>query len=74
MVSKTNKEHDRRSELSHYLYGVSNLFISGTGIGGLTPFVTGTEMGVNNVICLVLGSITAFGFAYCANKIMKYKD
>lgn len=46
MVSKLSKEHDRRSGLSHYLYGVSNLFISGTGIGGLSPMITGDEMGV----------------------------
>lgn len=74
MVSKTNKEHDRRSELSHYLYGVSNLFISGTGIGGLSPLVTGDEMGVFNYICIVAGAMSAIAFAYVANGIMKYND
>ena len=39
MVSKLSKEHDRRSGLSHYLYGVSTLFLSGVGIGGLSPLV-----------------------------------
>ena len=68
------KEHDRRSGLSHYLYGVSNLFISGTGIGGLSPMITGDEMGVNNILCLVLGAIAAFVFAYSANRVMKYND
>lgn len=72
MVSKLSKEHDRRSGLSHYLYGVSNLFISGTGIGGLSPMITGDEMGVNNILCLVLGAIAAFVFAYSANRVMKY--
>ena len=74
MVSKLSKEHDRRSGLSHYLYGVSNLFISGTGIGGLSPMITGDEMGVNNILCLVLGAIAAFVFAYSANRVMKYND
>lgn len=74
MVSKLSKEHDRRSGLSHYLYGVSNLFISGTGIGGLSPIITGDEMGVNNILCLVLGAIAAFVFAYSANRVMKYNE
>ena len=74
MVSKLAKEHDRRSGLSHYLYGVSNLFISGTGIGGLSPIITGDEMGVNNILCLVLGAIAAFVFAYSANRVMKYNE
>lgn len=74
MVSKLSKEHDRRSGLSHYLYGGSNLFISGTGIGGLSPIITGDEMGVNNILCLVLGAIAAFVFAYSANRVMKYNE
>lgn len=74
MVSKLSKEHDRRSGLSHNLYGVSNLFISGTGIGGLSPMITGDEMGVKNILCLVLGAIAAFVFAYSANRVMKYND
>lgn len=74
MVSKLIKEHDRRSELSHYLYGVSNLIISGTGIGGLSPLVTGEEIGLFNYLCLVFGTMGAFTFAYAANGIMKYND
>ncbi len=74
MVSKLAKEHDRRSGLSHYLYGVSNLFISGTGIGGLSPLVTGEEMGVFNYICIVAGAISAIAFACAANRVMKYND
>lgn len=52
MVSKLSKEHDRRTGLSHYLYGVSNLVLSGTGIGGLSPLVTGGEIAVFNYLCL----------------------
>ncbi len=74
MVSKLAKEHDRRSGLSHYLYGVSNLVLSGTGIGGLSPLVTGGEIGVFNYLCLIFGTMGAFAFAYVANRIMKYND
>ena len=74
MVSKLAKEHDRRSGLSHYLYGVSNLFISGTGIGGLSPMITGDEMEVFNYVCIIAGSLSAISFALFANNVMKYND
>lgn len=67
-----DREHDRRSKLSDYFYGVSNLFISGVGIGGLAPLITNQEMNVYNILCLFVGSLTAIGFAYCGNRIMKY--
>lgn len=51
MVSKLSKEHDRRSGLSHYLYGVSTLFLSGIGIGGLSPLVTNQELNIYNFVC-----------------------
>lgn len=54
MVSKLSKEHDRRSGLSHYLYGVSTLFLSGVGIGGLSPLVTNQELNIYNLLCLFI--------------------
>lgn len=72
MVSKLNKEHDRRSKLCDYLYGVSNLFISGTGIGGLSPLVTDGDMGIYNYICIAAGALSAITFACFANNVMKY--
>ena len=74
MVSKLAKEHDRRSGLSHYLYGVSNLVLSGTGIGGFSPLITGNSIGLFNCLFLVFGIISAFIFAYSANRVMKYND
>mgnify|MGYP000543357467 CR=1 FL=1 len=73
MVSKLAKEHDRRTLLSTYLYGVSNLFISGTGIGGFSPLVTGETIGIYNIL-LVLGIASALFLAYSANRVMKYND
>lgn len=72
MVSKLIKEHDRHTLLSTYLYGVSNLILSGTGIGGLSPLVTGNEMNFFNYFYIIVGSFAAFIFAYCGNKVMKY--
>lgn len=46
MVSKFEQERDRRGKLSDYLYGVSKLFVSGVGIGGLSLLITGQEMGL----------------------------
>ena len=74
MVSKLSKEHDRRSGLSHYLYGVSTLFLSGVGIGGLSPLVTNQELNIYNLLCLFIGTLAAITIAYCANRIMKYND
>lgn len=74
MVSKLSKEHDRSSGLSHYLYGVSTLFLSGVGIGGLSPLVTNQELNIYNLLCLFIGTLSAIIIAYCANRIMKYND
>ena len=44
------REYSRKAQLSNYLYDVSKLLISGVGIGGLSPLITGTEMGAYNYI------------------------
>ena len=49
MVSKFEQERDRRGKLSDYLYGVSKLFVSGVGIGGLSPLITGQENGTQQL-------------------------
>ena len=48
--------------------------ISGTGIGGLSPMITGDEMGVFNYVCIIAGSLSAISFALFANNVMKYND
>ena len=75
MANKQNldREHDRQSKLSDYLYGVSKLLISGIGIGGLSPLITDTEMKTNNYICVMIGALAALVFAYCANRVLKIK-
>lgn len=74
MVSKLAKEHDRRTLLSSYLYGVSNLFLTGVGIGGLSPLATNQEMNIFNYLSVAIGIVCVVVFAYCANRIMKYNE
>ena len=74
MVSKLTKEHDRRTLLANYLYGVSNLFITGVGIGGFSPLITNQEMNIYNYLSVTFGIAGVVVFAYCANRVMKYND
>ena len=69
--SLTEKEYDRRTMLASYLYDVSKLLISGVGIGGLSPIVTGEEMTYSNYMLIAAGVLAAYLFAYSANMIMK---
>ena len=69
--SLTEKEYDRRAMLASYLYDVSKLLISGVGIGGLSPIVTGEEMTYSNYMLIAAGVLAAYLFAYSANMIMK---
>ena len=46
--SNTEKEYDRRTILATYLYDVSKLLISGVGVGGLSPIITGDELCAEN--------------------------
>ena len=69
--SLTEKEYDRRTMLATYLYDVLKLLISGVGIGGLSPIVTGEEMTYSNYMLIAAGVLAAYLFAYSANMIMK---
>jgi len=69
--SLTEKEYDRRTMLATYQYDVSKLLISGVGIGGLSPIVTGEEMTYSNYMLIAAGVLAAYLFAYSANMIMK---
>ena len=49
----------------------SILSISGVGIGGFSPLVTGDEMNVYNYTCVIGGLIATALFVYMANSILK---
>ena len=59
--------HDAR----HLSIDVSKMLISGVGIGGLSPLLTGEELGLNNCVFVAFGMGAAALFAYCANRLMK---
>lgn len=69
--SNAEKEYDRCTMLATYLYDVSKLLISGVGIGGLSPLLTGEDFGFYNYLFIAFGTGAAILFAYSANRLMK---
>lgn len=65
------RNQKRRELLATYLYDVSKLIISGVGIGGLSPLVTGDTMSIYNYLCAIFGSAASIVFAYTANRLFK---
>lgn len=73
-LSKTKyseRKQKQREMLAAFLYDVAKLSISGVGIGGLSPLITGDEMNVYNYLCIFGGSFVTLLFAYMANKTLK---
>ena len=64
-----DKTKVRKEKLAGYFYNLSQLIFTGTGVGGVLPFLHGTAS---------LGDISVFGavatavFAYAANRVLKY--
>ena len=67
----SERKQKQREMLAAFLYDVAKLCITGVGIGGLSPLVTGGEMNVYNYLCIFGGSIVTLMFAYMANNILK---
>lgn len=67
----SERKQKQRETLAAFLYDVAKLSISGVGIGGLSPLVTGDDMNVYNYLCIIGGSIATVLFAYMANNILK---
>ncbi len=59
----------RKEKLGGYFYNLSQLTFTGTGVGGVLPFLKGTAT-TGDV--LVFGAIATASFAYVANRILKY--
>ena len=71
MVSKADKEQDRRKQLAGFLYDMAKLMFGSVAIGGLSPLFTGYRLDVANFVCIGIGMIGGFFLAYSANNLMK---
>lgn len=67
----TERNFKRNEMLAEYFFGLSKLIVSGIGIGALSPLFTGREMGMTNLVCIVLALITAVSLGLIANRILK---
>lgn len=67
----TERNYKRNEMLAEYFFGLSKLIVSGIGIGALSPLFTGREMGMANLVCIVLALITAVSLGLIANRILK---
>ena len=67
----TERNFKRNEMLAEYFFGLSKLIVSCIGIGALSPLFTGREMGMANLVCIVLALITAVSLGLIANRILK---
>ena len=65
-----DKTKVRKEKLAGYFYNLSQLIFTGTGVGGVLPFLHGTAYG--DISVLVFGAVATAGSAYFANRILKY--
>lgn len=66
-----DKTKVRKEKLAGYFYNLSQLIFTGTGVGGVLPFLHGTAS-LGDIPVLVFGAVATAGFAYAANRILKY--
>lgn len=67
----SERKQKQREMLAAFLYDVAKLCISGVGIGGFSPLVTGNEMNIYNYTCVIGGLIATLIFVNIANNILK---
>ena len=66
-----DKTKVRKEKLAGYFFNLSQLTFTGTGVGGVLPFLKGTATN-GDIFVLVFGAVTTFAFAAVANRILKY--
>lgn len=66
-----DKTKVRKEKLAGYFYNLSQLIFTGTGVGGVLPFLQGTASS-SVISVLVFGAVATAVFAYAANRVLKY--
>lgn len=77
MVSQkitTDRETDRKKLLASYLYDCSKMMYGCVAIGGLSPLLTGDELGVSHLVSIAFGLTCGVYLAYQANYVMRFKS
>ena len=64
------RNQKRRELLATYLYDVSKLIISGVGIGGLSPLVTGDTMSIYNLFVCNFWLCSFYSFCIYSQSIV----
>ena len=65
------KKKVRKEKLATFYYNLATLFVTSSGIGGLTPVLTNEDKPIN-WYGLIIGLFLALYFAFQANKELKY--
>ena len=63
-----DKTKVRKEKLAGYFYNLSQLIFTGTGVGGVLPFLHGMASS-GDISVLVFGAVATAGSAYFANRI-----
>ena len=66
-----DKTKVRKEKLAGYFYNLSQLIFTGTGVGGVLPYLHGTASS-GDISVLVFGAVATAVFAYAANRVLKY--
>lgn len=65
------KVKNRKDKLATFYYSISMLFLTSSGIGGLSPFIADSNKNIN-WYCVFGGIVMSLIFACKANKELKY--
>ena len=66
-----DKTKVRKKKIKEKKNNITQLIFTGTGVGDVLPFLHGTAS-LGDISVLVFGAVATAGFAYAANRILKY--
>ena len=68
---RINFKRERKEKISSYYFGLSTLFLTSTGIGGLSPILFNEQGKEVNTYTVIIGLILSLLFFILANKELK---